>query len=95
MKNHICRIAGVAVSLVAMSIPAKAADLHPDHVFWGDEHVHSGWSADAGLSGTTLTPEDAVCTRRSCQIVHRRERPIASRIGLDGLDGPFRRYGHH
>ncbi|PKP71782.1 MAG: hypothetical protein CVT83_02735 [Alphaproteobacteria bacterium HGW-Alphaproteobacteria-5] len=60
MKNHICRIAGVAVSLVAMSIPAKAADLHPDHVFWGDEHVHSGWSADAGLSGTTLTPEDAV-----------------------------------
>jgi hypothetical protein len=29
-------------------------------VLWGDEHVHTGWSVDAGLSGATLTPEDAV-----------------------------------
>ena len=27
---------------------------------WGDEHVHTGWSVDAGLAGATLTPEDAV-----------------------------------
>jgi hypothetical protein len=32
----------------------------PERVFWGDEHVHTGWSADAGLAGTTLSPEDAV-----------------------------------
>ena len=38
--------------------PAVAAQ--PDRVYWGDEHVHTGWSADAGLAGATLTPEDAV-----------------------------------
>lgn len=32
----------------------------PERVLWGDQHVHTGWSADAGLSGTTLDPEDAV-----------------------------------
>jgi hypothetical protein len=29
-------------------------------VFWGDEHIHTGWSGDAGLGGTTLSPEDAL-----------------------------------
>lgn len=32
----------------------------PERVLWGDEHVHTGWSADAGLTGTILNPEDAV-----------------------------------
>src|SRR5689334_13004401 len=33
---------------------------YPERVLWGDEHVHTGWSVDAGLAGATLTPEDAV-----------------------------------
>jgi len=33
---------------------------YPRQVYWGDEHVHTGWSADAGLAGATLSPEDAV-----------------------------------
>jgi hypothetical protein len=33
---------------------------YPERVLWGDEHVHTGWSADAGLFGATLTPEDTV-----------------------------------
>src|SRR5215472_1967341 len=33
---------------------------YPTHVFWGDEHVHSGWSADAGAFGCTLGPEEAL-----------------------------------
>ncbi len=33
---------------------------YPEQVFWGDQHVHTGWSADAGLAGTTLGPEEAV-----------------------------------
>ena len=33
---------------------------YPTRVLWGDEHVHTGWSVDAGLAGATLTPEDAV-----------------------------------
>ena len=33
---------------------------YPERVLWGDEHVHSGWSVDAGVSGAVLSPEDAV-----------------------------------
>jgi hypothetical protein len=33
---------------------------YPERVLWGDEHVHTGWSVDAGVAGTTLNPEDAV-----------------------------------
>ena len=33
---------------------------YPTRVFWGDEHVHTGWSADAGAFGATLGPEEAL-----------------------------------
>ena len=33
---------------------------YPERVLWGDEHLHTGWSVDAGVSGATLAPEDAV-----------------------------------
>jgi hypothetical protein len=33
---------------------------HPTRVLWGDQHVHTGWSMDAGVAGATLSPEDAV-----------------------------------
>jgi len=33
---------------------------YPTRVFWGDEHLHTAWSADAGMTGATLTPEDAL-----------------------------------
>jgi hypothetical protein len=39
---------------------APVPTLHPERVFWGDEHIHTGWSGDAGLGGTTLSPEDAL-----------------------------------
>ena len=32
----------------------------PERVLWGDQHLHTGWSMDAGVAGATLTPEDAV-----------------------------------
>ena len=31
----------------------------PSHVYWGETHVHTGLSLDAGLFGNTLGPEDA------------------------------------
>lgn len=37
-----------------------ASENRPTQVFWGDQHVHTGWSTDAGLAGTTLGPEEAV-----------------------------------
>ena len=33
---------------------------YPQRVLWGDQHVHTGWSMDAGVAGATLSPEDAV-----------------------------------
>jgi hypothetical protein len=50
------------------SAPAAVAGIYlpdanrkyPQRVLWGDEHVHTGWSMDAGVAGATLTPEDAV-----------------------------------
>jgi hypothetical protein len=31
----------------------------PTQVFWGDTHLHTGMSLDAGAFGATLTPDDA------------------------------------
>lgn len=33
---------------------------YPEKVYWGDTHLHSGWSADAGASGTRIGPEETV-----------------------------------
>ena len=33
---------------------------YPTRVFWGDQHVHTGWSVDAGAFGATLGPEEAL-----------------------------------
>jgi hypothetical protein len=47
---------------------AVEAAAYPNHAYWGDEHVHSGWSGDAGLAGTTLSPEDAVRFARGDEV---------------------------
>ena len=31
----------------------------PNQVFYGDTHLHTGYSTDAGMVGCTLGPEDA------------------------------------
>ena len=41
---------------------------YPERVLWGDEHIHTGWSFDAGIAGATLTPEDAVRFVRGEQV---------------------------
>jgi hypothetical protein len=32
---------------------------HPDRVYWGDSHLHTSYSWDAGLVGNTLGPDEA------------------------------------
>jgi hypothetical protein len=32
---------------------------YPERPYFGDEHVHTAWSVDAGGSGATLGPEEA------------------------------------
>ena len=33
---------------------------YPTRAFWGDQHVHTGWSVDAGAFGCSLGPEEAL-----------------------------------
>ncbi|MBW2563361.1 MAG: DUF3604 domain-containing protein, partial [Deltaproteobacteria bacterium] len=34
-------------------------DHFPNNVYFGDTHLHTSWSADAGMAGATLGPEEA------------------------------------
>jgi hypothetical protein len=34
-------------------------DRYPQNVYFGDTHLHTSWSADAGMAGATLGPETA------------------------------------
>ena len=36
-----------------------AGESYPNNVYWGDTHLHTGLSMDAGAFGARLTPEDA------------------------------------
>ena len=39
---------------------AKPADAkYPMQAYYGDTHVHTGWSVDAGLDGAITGPEEA------------------------------------
>src|SRR5262245_39373345 len=33
--------------------------LHPTRVYWGEQHLHTSYSSDAGLVGDRLGPDDA------------------------------------
>ena len=36
-----------------------ADDHFPTRVLWGDTHLHTSWSVDAGFLGASLGPEEA------------------------------------
>jgi hypothetical protein len=42
---------------------------YPTNVYFGDTHVHTGLSADAGGSGTRLMPRDAYRFARGEQVI--------------------------
>lgn len=39
--------------------PLAETEEFPRTAYWGDTHVHTGWSADAGMDGAITSPEDA------------------------------------
>ena len=57
---------------------------YPTRVFWGDQHVHTGWSADAGMSGATLTPTDALRFARGERVVAPRMKRPPMRLKVSG-----------
>jgi hypothetical protein len=44
-------------------------DDYPDRVFWGDTHLHTSYSYDAGLVGNTLGPDKAYQFARGEQVI--------------------------
>ena len=42
---------------------------HPDRVFFGDTHLHTSYSTDAGMVGNTLGPEEALRFAKGEQVV--------------------------
>ncbi len=57
----------------------------PSRPLWGDTHLHTGLSMDAGLFGARLMPEDAYRLARGEQIVSSTGQPVKLSRPLDWL----------
>ena len=57
----------------------------PSHVFWGDTHLHTALSLDAGLFGNTLGPEDAWAFAKGKEIVSSIGLPVKLARPLDWM----------
>ena len=66
----------------------------PTQIFWGDTHLHTSFSADAGLVGATTTPDDAFRFAKGEEVISsngipaRLQRPLSART-----PARIRRYG--
>src|SRR5262249_40694482 len=58
---------------------------YPERAYFGDEHQHTAWSADAGMSGTTVGPEDALRFARGEQITSTTGQPVRLGRALDWI----------
>jgi hypothetical protein len=56
---------------------------YPERPYFGDEHVHTSWSADAGGSGATLGPEEATRFARGEQVISTSGQPVRLGTPLD------------
>ena len=45
--------------LSTLSVTAAQAENYPNNAYFGDTHVHTGWSMDAGMDGAVKTPDEA------------------------------------
>ena len=66
---------------------------YPTRAYFGDTHVHTGWSADAGLDGAVTSPEDAFRFARGDEVksnsgqMARLARPLDWMVITDHSDG--------
>lgn len=93
MRSAVIVVRLLAVGVSALVSTAVSAAVIADKVYWGDEHVHSGWSGDAGLAGNVLPPEQAVRFARGEEVktttgaMARLERPLDWMALTDHSDG--------
>jgi hypothetical protein len=57
----------------------------PNEVLWGDSHLHTGFSFDAGTAGAILLPEDAYRFARGEEVVSSYGIPVKLSRALDWL----------
>jgi hypothetical protein len=50
----------------------RANNTQPNNVYWGDSHLHTGLSLDAGLFGNTVSIDDAYRLARGEQVIQRK-----------------------
>jgi Protein of unknown function (DUF3604) len=66
---------------------------YPERAYFGDTHVHTGWSADAGLDGAVTGPEDAFRLGRGEEVTSntgqkvKLNRPLDWMVVTDHSDG--------
>jgi hypothetical protein len=56
---------------------------YPERPLFGDQHLHTGWSVDAGMIGTRLDPETAVRFARGEQVNSTTGQPVRLSRPLD------------
>ena len=62
-----------------------AGRTYPTQVYWGDQHVHTGWSVDAGGFGATLGPEEALRFARGEEVLSNSGQPAKLSRPLDWI----------
>ena len=70
-------------SLSTQGYSPYAGRNYPTQVYWGDQHVHTGWSVDAGGFGTTLGPEAAIRFAQGEEIISSAGNPVKLSRPLD------------
>lgn len=72
-------------NLDPMKFSPHANNTQPNNVYWGDSHLHTGLSLDAGLFGNTVTIDDAYRLARGEQINSAKGIPLKLARPLDWL----------
>jgi len=57
----------------------------PTRVYWGDQHLHTSWSGDAGAGGTRVGQEEALRLARGEEIVSSTGQPVRLARPLDWI----------
>jgi hypothetical protein len=69
----------------AKTYSPMANTTHATNVYWGDSHLHTGLSLDAGLFGNTLGPDDAYRLARGGKLTASSGTPVQLARPLDWL----------
>ena len=64
----------------------------PNNVYWGEAHVHTGYSLDAGLFGNTTGPDTALRLARGEEVISSTGQPLKLSLSLIHISEPTRPY---